>query len=114
MENSLISIDKDLRYNFNEYPRYKVYVKVLEWRTDIEKHYSMSGTLRKFINSSINGDVILIEYPLFFTEGEWLYKRSSIKIDITNVRSDKFIELSCNKLAIFWGNIKSFKILNND
>lgn len=37
MENSLISIDKDLRYNFNEYPRYKVYIKVLEWRTDIKK-----------------------------------------------------------------------------
>lgn len=114
MENSLVSIDKDLIYDFNEYPRHKLYVKVLEWRTDIKKHYSMSKALSKFIKSSLNGDIILIEYPLFFTQGEWLYKRSSIKIDITNVRSDKSVELAFSKLAILWGSIKSFKILNND
>lgn len=80
MENSLISIDKDLRYNFNEYPRYKVYIKVLEWRTDIKKHYSMSNTLRKFIDSSINGDVILIEYPLFLQKVNGFIKDLLLKL----------------------------------
>ena len=113
MGDNIISIDNENGFDFNEYPRYKVYVKVIEWKVNHEKHYCCTASMSKFIQASIDGDIFVLEYPLFYTYNTW-FTRCSFKVTITNLRTQKSIDVMNSKLATFWESIKSFKLIGND
>ena len=111
-----------------EYPLIEYKIKVISmFSKDIRDrltHYVYSNgelgssyitsSIEDFIDSTRDGDILLFEYPCWYetrgSDGSGL--RNNFRVYVTNLRTNKSIEVMAGKIRFVWRCIEEFEVID--